>query len=94
MLREPAGDGGREAYTAIVRGRLLSRDIHNVAEAETVRNVEGEMCGAAMRGLDALPRSKILSRTNGLRRNLGYLASDRRWETASARIGKVRSRSR
>ena len=94
MLREPAGDGGHEAYTAIAWGGLLSREIHNVADAETVRNVEGDMCGAAMRGADGLPWSKIPSRTKGPRRNLGYLASDRGRETVSARIGKAMSRSR
>ena len=77
MLRESVGDGGHEAYTAIAWGGLLSHEIHNVAEAEAVRNVEGDMCGAAMRGTDALPWSKSPSRTKGSLRNLGYLTSDR-----------------
>ena len=71
------GDDRGEAYTAIVRGGQLSREREQVAEAETVRNVEGNMCGAVMRGADALPRSETLSRTKGSRRNLGDLRPDR-----------------
>ena len=90
-----AGDGGCEAYTAIVWGVLLSRESHNTAEAEPVSNVEGNMCGPAMRGTDALPWSKNTSRTKGRRRNLGGLMFGP-MDTLSpkARIGKVRSRSR
>jgi len=72
-----AGDGGCEAYTAIVWGVLLSRESHNIAEAEPVSNVEGNMCGPAMRGTDALPWSKNTSRTKGRRRNLGGLTFGR-----------------
>jgi len=72
-----AGDGGCEAYTAIVWGVLLSRESHNTAEAEPVSNVEGNMCGPAMRGTDALPWSKNTSRTKGRRRNLGGLTFGR-----------------
>ena len=93
MLRESVGDGGHEAYTAIVWGGKLSHEMHEVAEAETVTNVEGNMCGAAMRGADALPWSKPPSRPKGLRRNLGDLTSDRRRATVPARMGKARSRS-
>jgi hypothetical protein len=46
-----AGDGGCEAYTVIVWGVLLSLENHNSVEAETVSNVEGNMCGPAMRGV-------------------------------------------
>ena len=88
------GDGGREAYTVIVWGVLLSHEIHNFAEAETVSNVEGNMCGTAMRGADALPRSKTPSRTKGSRRNLGDPTFGQRRQTALVRIGKARSRSR
>ena len=91
MLRESVGDGGREAYTAIERGGLLSHEIR-FAEAETVAMVEGNMNVPAMRGVAALPWSKTPSRSKGSRRNLGDLTSDRRDETA-ARIGKARSRS-
>jgi len=72
-----AGDGGREAYTAIVWGVGLSHEIPKIAEAETVTVVEGNMCGTALRGADAPPGSKATSRAKGLHRNLGGLASDR-----------------
>jgi len=72
-----AGDGGREAYTAIVWGATLSLEIRKFAEAETVSNVEGDMCGPVMRGVVALPGSKTASRTKGTRRNLGGLIRDR-----------------
>jgi hypothetical protein len=71
-----AGDGGCEAYTVIVWGVLLSHEIHDIAEAEAVSNVEGNMCGTAMRGADALPGSKTTSCTKGTRRNLGDLTFD------------------
>ena len=70
------GDGGHEAYTAIVWGGLLSREIDNLTEAETLYPVEGNMCGTAMRGADARSWSKTPSRTKGTRRNLGDLVSD------------------
>ena len=90
-----AGDGGCEAYTVIVWGVLLSLENHNSAEAETVSNVEGNMCGPVMRGADALPWSKTISRTKGTRRNLGDLAFDPMGTLPpKVRIGKVRSRSR
>ena len=53
-----AGDDGCEAYTVIVWGVLLSLENHDSAEAETVSNVEGNMCDPVMRGVDALPWSK------------------------------------
>ncbi len=68
-----AGDDGCEAYTVIVWGVLLSLENHNSAGAETVSNVEGNMCGPVMRGADALPWSENTSRTKGRRRNLGDL---------------------
>jgi len=67
----------------------LSHEIPKVAEAETVSNVEGNMCGPAMRGADALPGSKNTSRCNGTRRNLGGLVTDRRVNARPARVGKV-----
>ena len=78
-----AGDGGHEAYTAIVWGGLLSRETVNITEAETVHPVEGNMCGTAMRGADARSWSKTPSRTKGTRRNLGGLVSDRAREHSS-----------
>ncbi len=77
MLREPVGDDGHEAYTAIVWGGILSRESFKITEAEAVPSVEGNMCGAAMRGADAPSWSKTPSRTKGTGRNLGYLATDR-----------------
>jgi hypothetical protein len=72
------GNGGREAYTAIVWGVGLSHESDNNAGAETVGTVEGNMCGTAMRGADALPGSKTTSRPNRSRRNLGDPAFDQR----------------
>jgi len=46
-------------------------------EAEAFDIVEGNMCGTDMRGADAPPRSETLSRTKGLRRNLGDLRPGR-----------------
>ena len=77
MLREPAGDGGHEAYTVIVWGGKLSRESFKTTEAEAVPSVEGNMCGAAKRGADAPSWSKTPSRTKGSGWNLGDLASDR-----------------
>jgi hypothetical protein len=88
------GDDYGEAYTAIVWGGLLSHEIHKLAEAETVHNVEGDMCGADMRGADALPGSKTPSRTKGSRRKLRDLMAGRLRFAAPVRIGKARSRSR
>ena len=67
------GDGGREAYTAIMRSGILSRERDNVAEAEAVDNVEGNMLRTVTRGATALPWSETPLRMNGTRRNLGGL---------------------
>ena len=83
------GDGGCEAYTTILWGALLSSEIAKLAEAETVSNVEGNMCGTAMRGADALPESKTASRRKGSRWNLGDLRSGRHARSASGRRGAV-----
>jgi hypothetical protein len=89
------GDGGCEAYTAIVWGGILSSEIQHLAEAETVSNVEGDMCGVVMRDADAPPESKTPSRTKGTRWNLGGLTPDLAAHCAGrAGIGKVRSHSR
>ena len=71
------GDSGREAYTAIAWGVGLSHERSYVAGAEGFHSLEGNMCGTAMRGADALPGSKATSRAQGSHRNLGYLASGR-----------------
>ena len=72
----------------------MSHEIYNIAEAETVDTVEGNMCGVAMRDTDAPSGSKTSSRTKGSRRNLGDLMSGRAVATAPVRVGKVKSRSR
>jgi hypothetical protein len=79
-----AGDGGCEAYTAIMWSGILSREKPNVAEAEAVENVEGNMLCTAMQGVTALPRSETPLRMKGKRRNLGDLTSP---ITASAVLG-------
>ena len=72
------GNDHGEAYTAIVRGGLLSRESSNIAEAEAFSVAEGNMCGTAMRGAVALPGSKATSRAKGSYRKLGGLVSGRR----------------
>jgi hypothetical protein len=72
-----AGDGGHEAYTAIAWGVGLSRERSDIAGAESFHSLEGNMCGTATRGADALPGSKATSRAKGLHRNLGGLVSGR-----------------
>src|SRR5271165_1835541 len=54
-------------------GGLLSCESQKIAGAEALGIVEGNMCGAVMRGAVALPWSKIPSRANRRRRNLGDL---------------------
>ena len=72
----------------------MSHEISNVAEAETLGTVEGNMCGIAMREAIAPPGSKATSRPKGTRRNLRGLMSYHRLQSRLARIGKVRNRSR
>ena len=86
------GDGGREAYTTIVWGGLLSRE-RIIAEAEPVGNVEGDMSGPGMRGAVALPWSKTPSRTKGSRRNLETSSGPQSHEAIPGRGRKARSRS-
>jgi hypothetical protein len=73
-----AGDSGREAYTAIAWGVGLSHERSDIAGAEGFHSLEGNMCGTAMRGADALPGSKATSRAKGSYRNLGDLGSGHR----------------
>ena len=96
------GDGGREAYTAIMRSGILSRERFNVAEAETLEIVEGNTLRTDMRGATALPWSETPLRMNGTRRNLGDLISPnplwRIWVTTESRgdetvAEEVRSRT-
>ena len=71
----------------------MSHEMFNVAGAEPVVNVEGNMCGAVMRGAVALPGSKATSRTKGSRRNLGDLTPDHRPLAVLVRMRKAKSRS-
>ena len=71
------GDSGREAYTAIAWGVGLSHERSDIAGAEGFHSLEGNMCGTARRGADALPGSKATSRAKGSHRNLGGLGSGR-----------------
>ena len=72
------GDSGCEAYTAIAWGVGLSHERSDIAGAEGFHSLEGNMCGTARRGADALPGSKATSRAKGSHRNLGDLVSGRR----------------
>jgi hypothetical protein len=51
----------------------LSREKHNVVEAEAVDRAEGKRCGPASRGTDAPPWPKTPSHTEATHRNLGDL---------------------
>ena len=71
----------------------MSRESQKVAGAETLSNVEGKMCGAVMRGADALP---------GLQAHHAQKEHVGTWEVsclagrrpaAPVRIGKARSRN-
>ena len=55
----------------------MSHERSDSAGAEGFHSLEGNMCGTAMRGADALPGSKATSRAKGSHRNLGGLASGR-----------------
>ena len=55
----------------------MSHERLDIAGAEGFHSPEGNMCGTAMRGADALPGSKATSRANGSRRKLGDPASGR-----------------
>ena len=84
------GDSGHEAYTAIAWGVGLSYERSDIAGAEGFHSLEGNMCGTAMRGADALPGSKATSRAKGSYRNLGGLGSGRRLSSGSVYGGPHR----
>jgi hypothetical protein len=88
------GDDHGEAYTAIARGGLLSRESYNTQRPRPLTEAEGNMSGTVMQGAVALPRSQTPSRPKGLRRNLGDLASGRAALAAPVRAGKAMSFSR
>ena len=56
----------------------MSHERLDIAGAEGFHSPEVNMCGAAMRGADALPGSKATSRAKGSYRNLGCLVPGRR----------------
>lgn len=87
------GNDRDEAYTAIVQGELSSPEMQKLAEAETFGGVEGNTCGAVMRGAVVLPGSQTSSCTKGLRRKLGDLMTDRLL-FAPVRIGKAQAERR
>ena len=73
----------------------MSHERLDIAGAESFYSLEGNMCGTATRGADALPGSKATSRAKGSHRKLGGLVSGRqRRVRGTVRIGKVRSRRR
>src|ERR1700686_3759729 len=78
------GDSGCEAYTAIAWGVGLSHERSDVAGAESFYSLEGNMCGTAMRGADALPGSRATSRAKGSHRKLGGPTSRVRSLSATA----------
>jgi hypothetical protein len=55
----------------------LSLERLDIAGAESFYSLEGNMCGTAKRGADALPGSKATSRAKGSHRKLGDLGFDR-----------------
>jgi hypothetical protein len=79
------GDDHGEAYTAIEWGMGLSLEILTLQGPRLSPLREGNMCGAATRGADALPGSKAISRSKGARRNLGDLA----WAVSHRRSGPL-----
>ena len=88
------GDNHGEAYTAILWGVGLSHEMNDDAGAEAFVSVEGNMCGAVMRGPVALPGSKATSRKKGTRWNLGDLTLPAITSVDTGRDGKSRRRSR
>ena len=72
----------------------MSHERINVAGAEAFVSVEGNMCGADMRGPVALPGSEATSRKKGPRRNLGDLTLPMAAQAVRGRDGKSRRRSR
>ena len=55
----------------------MNHERSDFAGAESFYSLEGNMCGTAMQGADALPGSKATSRAKGSHRKLGDRGSDR-----------------
>src|ERR1700720_590003 len=83
LARLLVGDSGCEAYTAIAWGVGLSHERSDIAGAESLYSLEGNMYGTAMRGAVVLPGSKATSRAKGSHRKLGGLVSGRQRRGAS-----------
>ena len=71
----------------------MSHEKFNVAEAEAVENVEGNMLCIVMQGVTALPWSETPLLTKGKRRNLGDLTLPIPATAVLGRGGKSRRRS-
>src|SRR5438270_8433917 len=69
-----------EAYTAIAWGVGLSLVRSDIAGAESFHSLEGNMCGIAMRGADALPGSKRSEEHTSELQSQSYLVCRRRRE--------------
>src|SRR6478672_10906344 len=86
-----AKDGGQGEYAQAKHALDTepgSRDERSdIAGAEGLYSLEGNMCGTATRGADALPGSKATSRAKGSYRNLGGLASGRRCRVMCVEYG-------
>src|ERR1700676_5029541 len=93
-----AGDSGCEAYTAIAWGVGLSHERSDIAGAESFYSLEGNMCGTAMRGADALPgrRPHHVQKDRIGTWEVSCLAAGAVWRSqrTAVRVEKVRSRSR
>jgi hypothetical protein len=87
-------DDGCEAYTAIMRSGILSREKFNDAEAETFESVEGNTLCTAVQGVTALPWSETPLRMKGKpselgRPHLAHTASAVRCGADQATAGRV-----
>jgi hypothetical protein len=89
-----AGDDGCEAYTAIMRSGIWSRERFNDAEAETFEIVEGNTLCTAMQGVTALPWSETPLRMKGKSSELGRPHLAHIAPAVSGHDGKSRRRSR
>jgi hypothetical protein len=67
----------RSVHSGCVECAIEPRKVRH-CRAEGFHSPEGNMCGTATRGADALPRSKATSRAKGSYRNLGGLGSGHR----------------